>query len=149
MAAVYLLFPSQQYDLDVLSELKIINTLQPTFSSPAHMLYSLTGVGLYAMWLKLGNVGDSMRVMQIYNALCGAGAVATLFLILGQLKVRGFIAAAISVASGVSYAFWTHTNDAFFIIPAAFFHYYHFLWRFNCAMQSLNESGLLQRFFWA
>ena len=118
---LYLAFPSQQYDKDVLAELARINVFDPTVTSPAHMLYALVGIPLYKLWLSMGYAGDALRVMQILNAFCGAGAIAWLGLILRQLRIQRIIAVPIAVAAGLSYAFWTHTEDAFFIIPAACF----------------------------
>jgi hypothetical protein len=121
LAAAYFSFPSQQYDLDTLAELRRINDLDATSSDPAHMLYVVVGVPCYKLWLLLGYTGDALRAMQVVNAFCGTVAIATLALILRQLGIRRAVAAPVAVTAGLSYAFWTHTEDAFFIIPAACF----------------------------
>lgn len=117
---LYLLTPSRQYDLDVIGDLAQINELSSTVASPAHPLNNWIGVPLYRVWLELGNHGDSLRVMQLLNALTGAGAIALLYVATLQLGVRSTIAGMVSACVGLSYAFWTHTVDAFFIALAAF-----------------------------
>lgn len=119
--AIFLAFPSQQYDPDPLGELAYIRQLSAAYDSPAHMLYVQVGVPAYRLWLSLGGTADPLRVMQIINALTGAAAITFFALILGQTGIRAAVALALSVAAGLSYAFWTHTEDAFFIIPAACF----------------------------
>lgn len=121
LCLIYLSLPSQQYDLDTLSELSRINNLDPTSPDPAHMFYAILGIPFYGLWLRLGYTGDALRAMQVLNAVFGAVAVVVLTIILRQIKVHRHIAVSISVAAGFSYAFWTHTEDAFFIIPAACF----------------------------
>ncbi len=118
---LYLLFPSQQYDKDVLPELGRINRLDYTSPDPAHMLYVLLGIPFYKAYIILGGSGDALRVMQILNAIFGASALAVFWLILQTIGVEEWAGTIISLACGLSYAMWTHTVDAFFIIPATFF----------------------------
>ena len=115
------MLPSQQYDGDVLLELKRINNYYLKSSDPAHMLYTIIGIPIYKLWLNIGYSGDALRVMQILNAMFGAATCALFFLVLIQIGFQVSYAITVSLLSGFSYAFWTHTEDAFFIIPAAFF----------------------------
>ena len=121
LLTIYLVTGSQQYDLDVLSELRAINHLDVSSPDPAHMLYVRIGVPFYRMWLRCGYYGDALRPMQILNAVFGAATISFLYAILMRLGVRASMAFLTCMAAGLSYAFWTHTVDAFFIIPASFF----------------------------
>lgn len=118
---VYLLTASQQYDADVLGELRSINHLDVSSPDPAHMLYVRMGVPFYRLWLAAGYRGDALTPMQILNAFFGAGTIMLFALALRHLRVRWQLILLMSSAVAFSYAFWTHTVDAFFIIPAAFF----------------------------
>jgi len=141
LSIIYLALPSQQYDLDTLGELSRINGLDATSPDPAHMLYVILGIPFYSLWLHLGYAGDALRAMQVFNALCGAMAIAILALILLQIGIHRFIAVSISVAAALSYAFWTHVEDAFFIIPAACFS----LMALLCALILADAQSLARR----
>ena len=118
---LYYFFPSQQLDRDVLTELSLINKGWHQSPDPAHMLYVNMGIWCVKLFTFAGYDGEAIKVMQMLNALFGAGGVAVFCLILRQLRIQSSIAAIISLTAGLSYAYWTHTADAFFIIPAAFF----------------------------
>lgn len=118
---IYLLTASQQYDADVLPELKRINQLDTRESDPAHMLYIRMGIPFYRAWLAMGYQEDALVPMQILNAFFGAGTIMVFVLVLRHFAVRWPLALLTSSAVAFSYAFWTHTVDAFFIIPASFF----------------------------
>ncbi|MGQ9768847.1 MAG: hypothetical protein ACUVSS_16405 [Anaerolineae bacterium] len=121
LLAIYLLTASQQYDADILGELKAINRLDVSSPDPAHMLYVRLGVSFYRLWLGLGYQGDALIPMQVINVFCGAGAIMMFALVLRRYRVRWTLLLLVSAGAALSYAFWTHTVDAFFIIPAAFF----------------------------
>ena len=133
---IYLLLPSQQYDKDVLIELNRINNFNYPID-PAHMLYVLIGIPFYKLWLGLGYIGDSLRAMQLVNAFFGAGAVGIFAAILHVMGIKRFTMVLVSLMVGFSYAFWTHTEDAFFIIPAAFFALVSLL----CALTIHRDDG--------
>jgi hypothetical protein len=118
---VYLLTSSQQYDADVLGELKAINHLDVTSPDPAHMLYVRIGVPFYRLWLTSGYPGDALRPMQVLNACFGAATITLFAVVLRRFRIPWALVLSVSAAAGLSYGFWTHTVDAFFIIPAAFF----------------------------
>lgn len=118
---IYLFTASQQYDPDVLGELRAINRLDLSSADPAHMLYIRLGVPFYRLWLALGYQGDALAPMQVLNAFFGAGTIMMFALALRHWRVRWPLILLVSTGAGLSYAFWTHTVDAFFIIPAAFF----------------------------
>lgn len=135
-STIYLVMPSQQYDLDVLGELSRINRLDFSIPDPAHPLYVWLGIPFYSLWRLLGYRGDALRAMQVINALTGAGSVALIFIVMRRSNVHRQVALGISACVGFSYAFWTHCADAFFIIPAAFFA----LSSLNCAMSLTCEK---------
>lgn len=118
---LYLLTASQQYDLDVIGELGLINRLSTPAGDPAHPLYVWLGVPFYRLWLAFGYTGDSLRAMQVLNALFGGASIGLLYAVPRAMGVARAAALAAASCVAVSYAFWTHTVDAFFIVPACFF----------------------------
>lgn len=116
---LYLAFPSRQYDYDVLTELINIERGILRIGDPAHPLYSWVGWVWYSLWKSLGYSNDSMYPMQVFNAICGSVALLVFQLILIRFGVNRTSAMLTTVGAGLSYSFWTHTVDAFFIIPAA------------------------------
>lgn len=118
---IYLSTASQQYDPDVLNELGQINRLDLSSPDPAHMLYVRLGVPVYRLSLALGHTGDALGPMQLTNAIFAAGTIFLFGLIMARYGARWPLIFPLGIAAGLSYGFWTHTVDAFFIIPASFF----------------------------
>ena len=85
------------------------------------MLYIRMGVVFYRLWLELGYSGDALRPMQVLNAFFGAGTILLFGLVLRNFTKQWTWILLVSMTVGLSYAFWTHTVDAFFIISASFF----------------------------
>jgi 4-amino-4-deoxy-L-arabinose transferase-like glycosyltransferase len=98
-----------------------IGQLDPSQPDPAHMLYVRLGVPVYLAWRTAGFGSDPLRPMQVLNAAFGMGAIVLFALILSYGTGQRWIVLLASIAAGFSYTYWTHTVDAFFIIPASFF----------------------------
>lgn len=117
--AAYLSTGSQQRDPDVLEELRLVEALDASYDSPAHMLYSRVGVLALGAVRGLEPTIDALRVLQVVNAVSMAAAMSMLFVMLRRAGVAARRAALVIVLVGFGYATWTHTVDAFFIAPAA------------------------------
>jgi hypothetical protein len=69
----------------------------------------------------MGHTGDALWPLQTLNAAFGAGTILILALIIRLVIDSAILSILLALCAAFSYAFWTHTVDAFFIIPAAFF----------------------------
>jgi len=144
LVAIYLLTASQQYDADVLGELKDINHLDTSSPDPAHMLYVRIGVPVYRLWRTLGYGGDALWPMQVLNALLGGSTLLLFALTLRRFSTSWSLVLVTSGTAGLSYAWWTHVVDAFFIVPAALFSIFALLCAVELSLaRTLGRSVLL------
>lgn len=120
MFLLYLLTRSQRYDPEVLIELRMINHFQVT-RDPAHPFFVLTGLPVFWLWKTAGYTGDALLPTQLLNAFWGAMALVLFAAFLYQLIPDRLLSTITTLGVGLSYAYWTHTTDSFFIPPTICF----------------------------
>jgi hypothetical protein len=116
---LYLPFPSIDYDANGVIEATDVETGRRI--SPNHLLYTLLGRGLFAFAQTLGYQGRAIRILQAFNALCGAVGVAlacVAFVKLGASKRAALAAAGLW---GTSFIYWYYSTDVAYVTLASVF----------------------------
>lgn len=114
MFLLYLFTRSQRYDPEVLIELRMINHFQIT-SDPAHPFFVLTGLPVFWLWKVIGYSGDALLPTQLLNAFWSSAALVLFAAFLNRLIPDRLLSTITILGTGLSYAYWTHTVDSFFI----------------------------------
>lgn len=120
MFLLYFLTRSQRYDPEVLIELRIINHFQVT-PDPAHPFFVLTGLPVFWLWKTAGYAGDALLPTQLLNAFWSSTALVLFAAFLYRLIPDRLLSTITILGVGLSYAYWTHTVDSFFIPPTICF----------------------------
>lgn len=119
LAALYLALPSARHDLDTLPELLRLEEGRLIDGDPAHGLYVPMG---WLMWSIGRGFADNLPAREALlaaNAVLGAAGIGLFVAVLVQSGVSRGAAWATAAAAALSYGYWTHVADAFFVVPAA------------------------------
>jgi hypothetical protein len=116
---LYLPFLSIQYDTNGMAEAAALEAGQ--LINKNHMLYRPIGVAAYRAAQYFGYAGNSLHVLQIINAVCGAAGIGFAYAVF-KWATRDRTAATIGVFwLGSSFMYWVFSTDAAYLIVAATF----------------------------
>jgi len=116
---LYLLFPSIDYDANGVIEATWVES--GVRFSPNHILYTFIGRGLYAVAKTFDSSVRAITVLQVFNAFCGAIAVAFACGALGKLGLSRRASLAVAGLWGTSFIFWYYSTDVAYVTLAATF----------------------------
>jgi hypothetical protein len=116
---LYLLFPSTNYDANGVIEAMWVES--GTRFSPNHILYTFIGRVLYKAAQAFGFDVRAINVLQVFNAFCGAIAVALAYGAFGSLGLSRRAVVAAAGLWGTSFIFWCYSTDVAYVTLAAVF----------------------------
>jgi len=116
---LYLAFVSRQFDLNGIEEALELDSGK-AFSAN-HLLYRPLGLLLQESLKLVGVEIQTIFVLQFLTAAAGATALTLAYLLFRQMEASRFVAAAVTMGLGTSWAWWAFSTDAMYIPLAAVF----------------------------
>src|SRR5215813_1019508 len=116
---LYLPFLAVQYDINGIAEAVALEARLPINKN--HIVYRSVGLVVFRLLQAAGYEGNSLVVLQVINAFCGAAGVGLAYAVFK--RTAGARAAAIlgSFWLATSFSYWVFSTDAAYITVAAFF----------------------------
>jgi len=116
---LYLPFLAVQYDTNGIAEAVALESGQLIHKN--HMLYRPIGFVAYHALQHLGYTGNSLTVLQVINALCGAAGIGLAYALFRWATGETGAAAIGAFWLATSFAYWLFSTDAAYITMAAMF----------------------------
>lgn len=112
-------FLAVQYDTNGMAEAIALEAGQLFHKN--HMLYRPLGLLIFRILQHLGYAGNSLLVLQIIDAICGAIGIGLGYIVFKRITENRIAAAAGCCWLATSLVYWTYSTDAAYIVPAGMF----------------------------